>query len=345
VSGTSTVRLQAMATDVTLSVAGHGRDVTLALDRARRVFQRVEAACTRFDPAGPLAAVNAAPQQWHAVPQELFDAVGEAWQAHRETEGLFDPRVLQTLLRLGYDRTLPFRSGPVSIGPVSSGPVSIGTASVDGRDGACRPEEVPVRNAVRPPAPGPWCPELDPQRGAVRLGEHPIDLGGIGKGLAVRWAARELAVAGAPYLVEAGGDCCLGGDGPDGDGWRIGVEDPQQAGDHPELVAVLELRGTSCATSSVRVRAWQVNGRPVHHLIDPRTADSAWSGLRSVTVVDPDPARAEVWSKALFLTGRDGIAQACAGRGLVALWVGDDGRLGTSEPIRPLLIWEVERVG
>jgi thiamine biosynthesis lipoprotein len=334
-TGTSTVRLRAMATDVTLSVAGDGRDVTLALDRAGQVFRRVEAACTRFDPAGPLAAVNAAPQRWHAVPPELFDAVGEAWQAHRETEGLFDPRVLETLLRLGYDRTLPFRRGPVTIG----------TAAVDGRDGAFRPEQVPVRNAVRPAAPGPWHPELDPQRRAVRLGEHPIDLGGIGKGLAVRWAARELAGTGAPYLVEAGGDCCLGGDGPDGDGWRVGVEDPDQAGERPDLLAVLELRTTSCATSSIRVRNWQVDGRPVHHLIDPRTADSARSGLRSVTVVDPDPARAEVWSKALFLTGRDGIAQACAGRGLAALWVDDDGRLGTSEPVRPLLIWEVERVG
>jgi FAD:protein FMN transferase len=345
VNRTSSVRLRAMATDVTLSVAGDGRDVTLALDRARQVFRRVEAACTRFDPAGPLAAVNAAPQQWHVVPPELFDAVDEAWQAHRETEGLFDPRVLQTLLRLGYDRTLPFHSGPVSIGPVSIGPVTMGTAMIEGRDGAARPEQVPVRHAVRPAAPGPWHPQLDPQRRAVQVGDHPIDLGGIGKGLAVRWAARELAVAGAPYLVEAGGDCCLGGDGPDGDGWRIGVEDPQQAGDHPDLLAVLELQTTSCATSSVRVRTWQVDGRPVHHLIDPRTADSARSGLRSVTVVDPDPARAEVWSKALFLTGRDGIAQACARRGLAALWVDDDGRLGTSEPVRPLLIWQVEHAG
>ena len=327
---TSSVRLRAMATDVTLSVAGDGRDVTLALDRARQVFARVEAACTRFDPSGPLAAVNASPQQWHVVPADLFDAVGEAWQAHRRTEGLFDPRVLETLLRLGYDRTLPFRSGPVVIGTA---------------DGAVRPEQVPVRNAVRPVAPGPWQPELDPQRRAVRVGDHPIDLGGIGKGLAVRWAARELAGTGAPYLVEAGGDCCLGGDGPDGDGWRIGVEDPQQAGDHPDLLAVLELRTTSCATSSVRVRTWQVDGRPVHHLIAPRTADSARSGLQSVTVVDPDPARAEVWSKALFLTGRDGIAQACARHGLAALWVDDAGRLGTSEPVRPLLIWEVERAG
>jgi thiamine biosynthesis lipoprotein len=335
VSPPSTVRLRAMATEITLSVAAQGRDATLALDRARRVFGRVEAACSRFDPAGPLAAVNAAPDRWHVVPRELFDAVGEAWQAHRETRGLFDPRVLETLLRLGYDRTLPFRSGPVTIE----------TGLIDSGARAGRPQEIPVRAAVRPIARQRWQPDLDPQRCAIRLGEHPIDLGGIGKGLAVRWAAAELATTGAPYLVEAGGDCSLGGDGPDGEGWRVGVEDPTQTGGRPDLVAVLELRDTSCATSSVRVRTWQVDGRPVHHLIDPRTADSARGGLHAVTVVDADPARAEVWSKALFLTGQDRIADACRERGLAALWVDDNGRIGTSEPVRPYLIWEVERAG
>jgi thiamine biosynthesis lipoprotein len=58
-------------------------------------------------------------------------------------------------------------------------------------------------------------------------------------------------------------------------------------------------------------------------------------------VVGPDPAWAETWSKALFLVGRQGIAQLCADRGLAALWLDDDGGVGTSPAIRPQLIWEV----
>lgn len=321
----STVRLRAMASDVTLSVAGPRPLADAALERAGEVFARVGAACTRFDPRSPLMRANADPRQWHHVPRECFDAVAEAWGAHRDTGGLFDPRVLRALVRLGYDRTLPFRSGPVVV-------------TTPGGSG--RPEHIPLRPMTAPPAPPPWRPDLDSERSAVRLGEHPIDLGGIGKGLAVRWAAEELAATAASYLVEAGGDCAVGGDGPDGGGWLIGVEDPSSTAPQPELVAALRLADAACATSSVRVRSWTADGRPVHHLIDPRTGDSARAGLRAVTVVADDAARAEVWSKGLFLAGRTGIAAICAQRHLAALWVGEDGSIGMSEAMRPLVIWE-----
>ena len=48
----------------------------------------------------------------------------------------------------------------------------------------------------------------------MRVGAKPIDLGGIGKGLAVRWASQELAGAGEAALVEAGGDVMALGGGP-----------------------------------------------------------------------------------------------------------------------------------
>jgi thiamine biosynthesis lipoprotein len=181
-------------------------------------------------------------------------------------------------------------------------------------------------------------PGLEPLATSVRIGPVPIDLGGIGKGLAVRWAAQVLSASGS-HLVEAGGDCYLGGDGPDGDGWPVGVENPDPDG-VPEHVAVLRLRDLGCATSSLRVRSWRVGGEQVHHVIDPRTGRSARSGLRSVTVVDPDPARAEVWSKALLVAGSARIGGLASGRSLAALWVDDDGRLSYSEAMRPWVIWE-----
>jgi thiamine biosynthesis lipoprotein len=318
-----------MATDVTLTVATPSELGVLALDRAADVFTRVEAACTRFDPGSPLMVANASRHEWHVLPPECFEAVAEARRAYQETGGLFDPRVLDALVRLGYDRTLDFAGGPVAVR----------TATGAGERGRL---PAPVAG---PAAALPWCPDLDVARQAVRLGEHPIDLGGIGKGLAVRWAGRELASTGVPFLVEAGGDLTVGGDGPDGGGWLVGVEDPAPGRCHePELVAVLRLTDASCATSSVRVRSWQVGGRAVHHLIDPRTGDSSRAGLRAVTVVGTDPAWAEVWSKALFLRGRAGIQDACRARGLAALWVNDDGTVGVSDAMRGHVFWEADRV-
>jgi thiamine biosynthesis lipoprotein len=132
----------------------------------------------------------------------------------------------------------------------------------------------------------------------------------------------------------------LGG-GPDGDGWMVAVENPL-GGDEP--AAVLRVRDRACATSSTRVRSWTVDGATVHHLIDPRTRRPAEGDLRSVTVVGPDPALAEVWSKALFVGGRAGIRAAADRRDLAALWVDRTGRVGVSRALRPHVAWQVSRV-
>lgn len=319
--------VRAMATDVHVRVVRPAPAAAAAVDRAVEVFARVEAACTRFDPGSPLMRANARPRDWHEVPAELYAALAEAARAHQETGGLFDPRVLPVLRSYGYDRTLPFHDGPVELlGP--PGPAT-------GRHRQRPPGEQPAQGN---PVPGrPWRPGLDPERQAVRIGPVAVDLGGIGKGLAVRWAAERLTGVGSASLVEAGGDLFAAGPGPDGDGWRVAVEDPAGGA---EPVAVLRLVDAACATSSIRIRKWTVGGRTVHHLIDPRTGEAGGGELLAVTVVGADPAWAEVWSKALFLTGRGGLRQLADERGLAALWVDGDGTVGTSRAAKPYLLWQ-----
>jgi thiamine biosynthesis lipoprotein len=307
-----------MATEVTICVVAPAAGAAIAVDRAEGIFSDVASSCTRFDPLSPLMRANAQPRRWHVVPPRLFAALREAHEAHLETAGAFDPRVLRLLQEWGYDRTLPFRSGDVSVVP---GPAA-------------------SQKAGRRPGRRSWKPRFDPDAGAVRLGPDPVDLGGIGKGLAVRWAAEVLASAGPAFLVEAGGDLYAAGAGPEGVGWRVGIEDPR---DGPDPVAVLRLEDLGCATSSIRVRHWRVGDREVHHIIDPRTREPADSGLLSVTVVGPDTARAEVWSKALFLTGRGRVRQLADEQGIAALLVDNDGVIGVSRAMRTHLIWQADR--
>ncbi|HZC70788.1 MAG TPA: FAD:protein FMN transferase [Jatrophihabitans sp.] len=279
--------------------------------QVRALFGEVDRQCTRFDPDSDLMRANAAAKDWYAVGELCFTALREAERAHRRTDGWFDPRVLRTLVELGYGSTLPFADGRVDVGP--------------------RPERFR-------PAGKQWRPKFDGAGQRVRVGGKPVDLGGIGKGLALRWAADALRRARcATFLIDAGGDCVFSGAGPGGEGWYIGVEDPA-GGDDP--VAVLRVDEGACATSSTRLLSWRAGERTVHHLIDPHTGRPGGAGLRSVTVLGSKPDRAEVWSKVLFLHGADQIAKAARERGLAALWVHTDGRVGMTSAMRTSVIWD-----
>jgi thiamine biosynthesis lipoprotein len=303
--------VRAMASDITIHGRSRGdnRVERAAIDHALGVFPVVDAACTRFAATSPLMQLNAQPDRWHSVPTMLYRAILEAHGAYERTRGRFDPRILQDLVNLGYDHSLPFADKAVVT-----------------TDSSFR------RRRMRK-----WKPRFrggpNPQ---VHLGGLPIDLGGIGKGLAVRWAVERLDGGLDGFLVDAGGDCMCGGPGPDGDGWRVGVEDPRGGVDP---LAVLELRDVACATSSVRLRRWKSGGREVHHLIDPRTGRPGGVGMLSVTVVASDPAEAEVVSKTLFLLGREGIGTAVRQQNVAALWVDVNGAVTESPGIAEQVIW------
>lgn len=301
----------AMASHVQIRVAcERSADVDRVLTEATTVFHDVDRTCTRFDESSDLMRANAAADDWVAVAPYCFDALAEAHAAYRRTGGRFDPRVLSDLVRLGYDRSLRF-------GPPSK-----------------RSNEALSPRAALPP----WRPEFRRLSREVRLGPLPVDLGGIGKGLAVRWAAARLRGLDCGYLINAGGDCAVRGYAADGGPWQVSIEDPR---DPQRSVAVLSVSDAAVATSSVRIRHWRIDGHEVHHLIDPLTGQPGGDGLLAVTVVDNDPAAAEVWSKVLFLTGRQGVRTSAEHHGIAALWIDVDGAVAWSTAASDLIAWPV----
>jgi len=310
-------RFTAMASTVTVRVIDPTADAEQAIARVEELFAEVERSCTRFDPTSDLMRANAQGDEWVAVAPACRDAIALARDAHHRTNGMFDPRVLRTLTSMGYDRSLNFARGDVT---------TAGTADGTAHRGA-------------------WEPGIDVVTPRVRVGVEPIDLGGIGKGFAVRCAIAELAEVGSGALVEAGGDLATFGLGPLREGtdartWRAAVEDPR-GGDVP--IAVLDVTDCAAATSSVRLRRWHADGKLVHHLIDPRTGQSSAADLLAVTVVGDDPAWAEVWTKVCFLAGSEGIREVVETNGLHALWVDDQGRTACSDSLHERIVWEASQ--
>ena len=304
-------RFTAMACDVTVRVIEPAPNAEAAMERVEQAFRRIESSCTRFDPQSDLMRANAAGNEWTVVDDECLAAVMLAHDAHVRTGGLFDPRVLKTLVGLGYDRSLDFVAGDVR----TEGALSDGSTQA-------------------------WSPAFDEATRSLRIGDVPVDLGGIGKGYAVRRGIDLLAGAGRGALVEAGGDLATYGIGPSRAGgdariWRASVEDPR-GGSEP--IAVIDVTDAAAATSSVRLRRWKASGTDVHHLIDPATGKPSTSELLAVTVVGSDPAWAEVWTKVGFLQGAQTIGTFMERAGLAALWIDATGRMHWSSAMQPRLL-------
>lgn len=244
-----------MNTDV--EVAGADRDL-------QPWFQRVEAVLSRFDAESALSQLNGQQEQWVVVPPLLYRTVRAALEAARITDGAFDPTVLDALEAAGYGRS--FELGP-------------------------SPAHEPGTQLA-----GAWREiRLDPKLGAVWLPGVRIDLGGIGKGLAVDGAMAGLQKA-RRVLINAGGDLAVRtapGDPP----MLVDVADPF---DPDRNLTTFALAHGSAATSSTLGRRW---GRGLHHIIDPRTGRPADSGVVAATVVAAATARAEVLAKACIVLG------------------------------------------
>ena len=84
------------------------------------------------------------------------------------------------------------------------------------------------------------------------------------------------------------------------------------------------------ATSGIGRRSWTLaDGRPGHHLLDPRTGTPAFTGVVQATALAPTAAEAEVLAKAAVLSGPARAAEWLTSGGLI---VRDDGSYERLEP-------------
>jgi len=147
-----------------------------------------------------------------------------------------------------------------------------------------------------------------------------VEEGGFGKGIALREAARAAVEAEASCaVIDLGGQVVMSGSC----GTRyIDIAHPQQRDD---VIASLDLRSGSTATSGNSERGLVVDGVKYGHLLDPTTGRPApdWG---AVTVVASDPVAADCLATALFVMGPRRGAEWLRGRpGVEAVFAETDG--------------------
>lgn len=145
--------------------------------------------------------------------------------------------------------------------------------------------------------------EIDDKAGTVFLPKPGmrIDLGAVAKSYANRKAVDALKAKGIKSaLVNAGGEVRVIGTRPDGQFWRVGVQDPRSAEGLAAKVALSEW--DSLETSGDYQRFFIKDGIRYAHIIDPRTGVQPRE-VASVTIVSKADNYADVLSTAIFVLG------------------------------------------
>jgi thiamine biosynthesis lipoprotein len=133
-----------------------------------------------------------------------------------------------------------------------------------------------------------------------------VDLSAIAPGATADRVAAILDAADVTdYMIEIGGEVRSRGDNPQGEGWKIGIEEPSDAADARVAQAILRVHDAGVATSGDYRNYWEKDGVRFSHTIDPRTGRPIAHTLASVTVVHETAAQADGWATALNVLGPD----------------------------------------
>ena len=152
-----------------------------------------------------------------------------------------------------------------------------------------------------------------------------LDLGATAKAVAADIAAEKIAdQLGVGVLVGLGGDLRVAGEQAPEEGWIIRIQDgPNEPSTSVRLTGV-----TALATSSTLHRAWQHDGRRLHHILDPATCQPASAVWRTATVGARSCLRANTLSTACLVRGNR-APSLISREGLPARLVAADGKVHT----------------
>ncbi|MBK5231437.1 MAG: FAD:protein FMN transferase [Thermoleophilia bacterium] len=257
--------------------------------RAREFILGFDQKLSRFKPESELTSLNRDPRPGVPASELLRSAVKAGLWAAERTGGLVDPTLVDEIESAGYVES---RAGLTGV-PV-----------VDALDDA------PARQVGRPSGDKTWSKfSVDDDRGLIcRPPGLRFDTGGTGKGLAADLVAKSLEGY-SRFLISCGGDIRIGGRYARQEPFDVMVEHPV-SGRKPHL---FRLSSGGVATSGINVRAWRrSDGSTAHHLIDPSTGKSCWSGLIGVTALAGSALEAETLAKAALLSGPEGARRILA---------------------------------
>lgn len=268
----------------------HGEDpahLLAAGEEALDEIDRLNSELGFYQPSSEIARLNT-----HAatgpvkVSPLLFDLLQQSIDFNRKTEGTFD----------------------ISVAPLI---ICWGIATGEGRFPG--PEEVEQAQSLI----GPDRLQLNESDLTVTFDREGVmlDLGSIGKGLALDIAAEWLQEAGITSALIHGGTSTVYAIGtpPNADAWSVGIVKPEDGptlsteapAENENLLATVQLKDESLSVSAIWGKSFEKDGRTYGHIIDPRIGEPV-SGAYLSAVVHPNATDSDALATALLTLGESG---------------------------------------
>jgi thiamine biosynthesis lipoprotein len=273
-----------------------GSDATAAaaIDDAFAEVARLESLISTWRASSPASALNrSAGGDAIAIPAELGDLLASSLALDRLTGGAFD-------VTAGPIIDLWRKSAERGVWP--------DTEQID----AARARSASI--------------ELDPSglRARLTTAGAAIDLGGIGKGYALDRARAVLVRDGVhAALLDFGGQMLALGPPPGEKSWTVELCDPRRPG---RTLVKVDLVEASLSSSADHERGFEIAGRRVSHIVDPRTGMPV-EGMIGASVIRPSAAEADALSTALFVMGAENGLKFAQDHGYAALLVDGAGAI------------------
>jgi thiamine biosynthesis lipoprotein len=262
-------------------------EVQDAIENAFGEFDRIVKNYTRFNENSELSNLNRNSGKWVKISQEFFDLVEFMLQISKDTDGSFDPTVIDFLETYGYDRNYNFSK--------------LENPELDSF----------VQNLVKKRKS--WGEiKLDKESRKIKLAEgQKIDLGAVGKGYAIDCAFEKLEKIGN-FLIDAGGDIRAKGKNERNGFWEVGLMD--KSGEEEKFIGTISLQDEALASSG----SWARKVKQFHHLINPKTGKPE-NARRTVYVKAKTAMIADAWATAIFVSGSKDLSKQIEKNGLEVL--------------------------
>lgn len=251
-------------------------DILDSIEKGFDQFDRIVKQYTRFNEDSELSNLNRNSGTWTKISAEFFELIVYMLNLAKETDGCFDPTIIDFLETYGYDKNYDFSK--------------LDNPKLDGMVKDMAETRASFKDI-----------ELDKKNLKVKLvkGQR-IDLGGVGKGYAIDCAYDELKQVSDNFLIDAGGDIRAKGKNEKGEVWKVALKNKN--GDVIEDIGFIELDNEAVASSG----SWARKVKQFHHLINPKTGLPE-NKYTTVYVVAQKGIDADAWGTALFVGGEEYI--------------------------------------